>query len=75
MQREPVLFLAHEQVAAALARLDEIEEGYRSFHASMSEIVHAFPRTVNECNERCDAKDVLCFSHVKHQGLKVQGKW
>mgnify|MGYP006283157181 CR=1 FL=1 len=40
------------QVANALAKLDEIEEGYRSFHTAMSEIVHAFPRTVSETNEK-----------------------
>lgn len=40
------------QVAAALLCLDDIEAGYRSFHATMMGEVRSFPRVVNEINKK-----------------------
>ena len=39
-----------ELVTAALARLDDVEAGYRSFHSLMMGIAREFPRSVQKAN-------------------------
>lgn len=59
------------QVSDALSRLDVLEAGYRAFHAAMTDIVRAFPRKVQEANDRCGA--LGCFRSVTFRFFTHKG--
>lgn len=61
-----------ELVTAALAKLDDVETGYRSFHSTMMGIAHNFPHSVQKENATYHVDLCRLLQVTRQEGVLIR---